>query len=158
MESFIKCLLNYNPRKHKREEYKMAEPIRNIIFREAEEKGARIGFSVGLAFGTLLGIAIYGAIDNSLDNNTRVTKDSTYLVENKESVCIEALAPLRRDFIKKCTLENFENGTVLEDIAVKGNQIINQYGCEPQVWKCRPLDPSKTYDPGSKFKVEFNYK
>ena len=75
--------------------------------------------------------------------------------EQKEPICDKAIAPLRADFSKSCTLENFDSGDVLETIAQRRDEILRKYGCEEQAWECKPKYSTNL---DRRFEAEFRYK
>lgn len=89
------------------------------------------------------------------------TQNQEYIIEKdpvtqKSGLCDKVIEPVRKDFIKNCNRDNFEQGTILQEISEKKDQVLEQYSCTPQEWQCRP---SKPYDlENSEYRVEFRYK
>lgn len=121
------------------------------LFEQAKEFGTNVittlkFTSAGVAClssGYLLGILL------SPNVNYPVQKE-------KAAICDTVIAPLQESMRNSCNQDNFERGTALKEISDKKNQVLEQYGCTPQEWQCKP---SKPYDlDNSTYTVEFRYK
>ena len=111
------------------------------------------------AFGTavfLLGATVGYGIKGYQGTEEKTPSYQASIESQQDAICDLAIAPLRRDFVKKCNRENFERGTLLQKIAEQRDLILEQYECDAQKWECKAVKP---YDlDNSEFVVEFSYK
>ena len=111
------------------------------------------------AFGTatfLVGATVGYGIGKYPDTDEKTpTYEASIESQKGAAICDLAIAPLRNDFIGKCTIDNFERGTVLRKIREQKDQILEDLNCPARRWECKPNEKS---DLERGVHVEFGYK